>query len=79
LFYAQISSAGKLAKDLVKSSTLFPAYRNAAVAYDLLLGGVPDPTVQNCTPVHEEYIKQLLKAAHAKALRIVKERQAAIR
>jgi len=77
--FLQISSAGRLARELVTSSTLFPAYRSAAVSYDLILGGQPDPTVQNFDSVHEGYVKQLLRAAHAKALRIVMERQAAIR
>jgi len=75
----QISSAGQLARDLVRSSTLFPAYRRVAVSYDLVLGGRPDPTVQSFDAVHERYVKQLLRAAHDKAFRIVKERQPAIR
>ncbi len=78
-FGVQISSAGSLARELVRSSTLFPAYRRVAVSYDMVLGGGPDPTVQMFDAVHERFVEQLLRAAHSKALRIVKERQPAIR
>ena len=79
LLKLQISTAGSLAWDLVRSSTLFPAYRHVAVSYDLVLGGRRDPTVQMFDPVHERHVSQLLKAAHDNAFRIVMQRQSTIR
>lgn len=74
----QVSEAGLLAKFLVTGSMLFPAYRETAMAYDLLIANEDDPTVMGARPEQEAYILQLMRAAHDKAKRLVLERRSAI-
>lgn len=74
----QVSEASVLAKFLVTSSMLFPAYRATAMSYDLQIGTSEDPTTKDAHGEQEVYILQLLRAAHDKARRIVTERRHAI-
>ena len=73
-----MAEAGILASFLVVKSSLFPAYRDLAVAYAMSIGGREDPTTERLDPEFEQHTLSLQRAAHAIALRQVRARRPAI-
>ena len=73
-----MAEAGILASFLVVKSSLFPAYRDLAVAYAMSIGGRDDPTTKRLGPEFEQHTLSLQRAAHAIALRQVRQRRPAI-
>ncbi|KAK9845418.1 hypothetical protein WJX81_006080 [Elliptochloris bilobata] len=74
----EVSRAGDLAHWLVRKSTLHPALRRVPLSYSMRMDGRPDPTVMNMEPLFEALALQLQKAAHTRALRLVRERRPVI-
>lgn len=74
----EVSRAGDLARYLVVGSSLHPKFRDSPVLYAMRMGGRRDPTTRDLEGMFEPFIKQMLEAAHAKALRLVQQHRDAI-
>ncbi len=67
-----MARAGDLADWLVRKSTLHPALRRTPMTYNYYMGNRPDPTVKGLEPFFAPLALQLQRAAHARALRLVR-------
>ena len=55
----QVAEAGQLANFLVVKSTLYPGFRNSAMAYNMRIGDQDDPTTSRLKPTFEPHILAL--------------------
>ena len=74
----EVSRAGELARWIVIDSKVHPAYRGKPVLSNMAMGGGEDPTTAWLDGAYDEPILALQRAAHARALRLVRERRPVI-
>ena len=74
----EVSRAGELARWIVVDSKLHPAYQGKPMLPNMAMGGGEDPTTAWLDGAYDEPILALQRAAHARALRLVRERRPVI-
>ena len=73
-----MARAGDLAQWLVQSSNLHPVFRGSALAWNMRMGGYPDPTTRGTAKQFEGFTVALQRAAYERALATVTARRPVI-